>query len=188
MFAATTESRKTSVLLILAVLAIVAGLAMIYIQATNLSQLQSAVEDEKLALARSETLLAQLREFEANAPLYREKTARLAQMIPEQPQEEEILRLINLAASEFDLRVHEVRFETRVDDAESGFVQMPLAITIEGNYRGLIDILDHLQWSGRTFRVDQVRIALAGADQGGIRTVISASAFHRLDIQPIANE
>jgi Tfp pilus assembly protein PilO len=173
------EKRKTSIIIILSVLAIIVGLAMIYLQATNLNSLKTAVEDEKLALAQAEALLNQRLEYQANAPFYREEAARLKQLVPEQPQEEEILRLINLTAEEYDLRIHEIRFENRVPNAESGYITMPLVITVEGSYRSLIELLDHLQWSGRAFRVDQVRIALSGSPQGNIRTVITANVFYR---------
>lgn len=173
------EARKASIIIILSVLAILVGLAMIYLQAANLSSLKVTVEDEKLALAQAEALLAQRLEYQANAPFYREEAARLKRLIPEQPEEAELLRLINITAEEYDLRIHEIRFENRIPNTESGYVTMPLVITVEGNYRMLIDLLDHLQWSGRAFRVDQVRIALAGSPQGNIRTVITANAFYR---------
>jgi Tfp pilus assembly protein PilO len=180
MAASLTESRKTMIIIVISVVAMIIGLAMIFLQVNNLNTLRASVEDEKLALTQAEALLNQRLEYQANAPLYREKAARLKQMIPDQPQEEEILRLINLMVEEYDLRIHEIRFDTMVPDAENGYVRMPLTITIEGSYSSLIDLLDHLQWSGRAFRVDQISIALAGNPQGEIRTVILASAFFTL--------
>lgn len=174
------ESRQSKILLGLAALSIVIGIVMIFLQVSNLRALKVEVEDEKLALAQAEALLKQRLEYQANAPFYREKARKLQQMIPTQPQEDDLLRLINRTVEEYDLRVHEIRFEARAPNAEQGYVRMPLVITIEGNFRNMIALLDYLQWSERAFRIDEIRIALITSPQSGIRTIIHANAFYRV--------
>lgn len=173
------QTRRGNGLLLLAALAILIGLVFLILQINGSKSLRASIEDEKIALAQAEAVLQQRLEYQANAPLYREKAARYKIMMPSQPQEEDILRTVNLLAEEYDLRVQEVRFDTRVLNPENGFVQMPLVISAEGSYSSLIQMLDHLMWGGRAFRVDQVDINLAGTDQSGIRFVLRASVFYR---------
>jgi hypothetical protein len=173
------QSLKDNLLIIFSVVAILVGLGLLFLQISGANTLRASIEDEKLALAQAEALLQQRLDYQANAPFYREKATKYQAMIPDQPQEEEILRSLRLIAEEYDLNVQEIRFDARVLNEESGFVQMPMVITVEGSYSSLIQLLDHLQWSGRIYRVDQVNISLAGAAQGGIRAVLTASVFYR---------
>jgi len=175
----TQQSLKDNILIILSVLAVLVGLGLLFLQISGANTLRASIADEELALAQAEALLQQRLDYQANAPEYREKAAKYQIMIPDQPREEEILRSLRLIAEEYDLNVQEIRFDARVPNEESGFVQMPLLITVEGSYGSLIQMLDHLQWSGRVYRVDQVSISLAGAAQGGIRAVLTASVFYR---------
>jgi Tfp pilus assembly protein PilO len=171
---------KGNLLIILSVIAILVGLSLLFLQITGANAIRASIEEEELSLAQAQALLQQRLDYQANAPQYREKAAKYQAMIPEQPQEEEILRSLRLVAEEYDLNVQEIRFDARVPNVESGFVQMPMVITVEGSYSSLIQLLDHLQWSGRIYRVDQVNISLAGTDQGGIRAVLTASVFYRI--------
>ena len=175
----TQQSIKDNLLIILSVVAILVGLGLLFLQISGANTLRATIADEELALAQAEAMLQQRLDYQANAPEYREKAAKYQAMIPDQPQEEEILRSLRLIAEEYDLNVQEIRFDARVPDEENGFVQMPMVITIEGSYSNLIQLLDHLQWSGRAYRVDQVSISLAGAAQGGIIAVLTASVFYR---------
>jgi len=173
------RTRREKVLFILVIQAIIIGLVFVFLQFSTSNSLKASIEDEKVALAQAEALLQQRLDYQANAPIYREKAARYMQMMPKQPQEEEILRIIMLIGEEYDLRVQEVRFDARVARPESGFVQMPMLIIVEGSYSGLIQMLDQLQWGGRAFRVDQVKISLSGAAPSGIRATLTASVFYR---------
>jgi Tfp pilus assembly protein PilO len=173
------QSLKSNLLIILSVVAILVGLGLLFLQISGANSLRASIADEELALAQAEALLQQRLDYQANAPEYREKAAKYQTMIPDQPREEEILRSLRLIAEEYDLNLQEIRFDARAPNTESGFVQMPLVITVEGSYSGLIQLLDHLQWSGRAYRVDQVNISLAGTAQGGVRAVLTASVFYR---------
>lgn len=179
MDSATKLPLKGNLLIILSVVAILVGFGLLFLQISGASTLRASIEAEKLTLAQAEALLQQRLDYQANAPFYREKAAKYQAMIPEQPQEEEILRSLRLIAEEYDLSVQEIRFDARVPNIESGFVQMPLVVTVEGSYSGLIQMLDHLQWGGRAYRIDQINITLTGTDQGGIRAVLTASVFYR---------
>ncbi len=176
----TTEHLvKSNLLIILSAIAIFAGIGLLFLQVNSANTLKASIEEEKLTLAQAEALLRQRLDYQANASLYRGKASKYQNMVPDQPREEEILRSLRLIAEEYDLKVLEVRFEARVPNEESGFVQMPMVMTIEGTYSSLVQLLDHLQWSGRAYRIDQVDISLAGAVQGSIRAVLTASAFYR---------
>ena len=175
-----TASHKRIIIIALMVLAIVAGLALIYVQSNNLRQLKVEVEEEELTLNQFRAMLEQRLEHEKNAPIYQKEIAMLHAMMPDKPEEEEILRYFASLAEEYDLRVNQIGFGARVRDEEKGFVRMPLAINIEGRYHQLIELLGHLHHGERAVRIDNLDVSLSGEDSSQLQINISASAFHRI--------
>ena len=175
-----TATHKKIIMVALVILAIVAGLVLIYVQYNNLRQLKIEVEEEELTLNRFKALLEQRLEHEKNAPIYQKEIAMLQVMMPDKPEEEELLRYFAYLAEEYDLRVNQIGFGARVIDEEKGFVQMPLAINLEGRYHQLVNLLGHLRHGERAVRIDNLDVSLSGEDSAQLQINISASAFHRI--------
>ena len=175
-----TSLRKPIVITALAVFAVIIGLALIFLQAANLRHLKTEVEDEKMALDQSEALLNQRLEHQKNAVAYQERYARLKLMIPDNPEEEEILRYFAYLAEEYDLEIPDIRFGERVASEGQAFIQMPLEIAMEGRYRELVALLNHLNRGERAIRVNTIGITLSSAEPAQIQIVISAGAFHSI--------
>ncbi len=172
-----TLSRKSTVVIALAVVAIIVGVAMLFLLASNLRQLKADAEVEEMAINQSRILLNQRLNHQKNAPAYQEKYDKLKLMIPVNPEEEEILRYFAFLAEEYDLRVQEIRFEGRIADEEQGFAQMPLSVTMEGRYRELIGLLNHLHRGDRAIRIDDIGITLSRGETAQIRITLAAVAF-----------
>lgn len=163
---------RTTLFLILAVAAVILGAVLIYLQTGINSSLREEALTEQKLLAQAEARLARYRQLRDQAPAYRQQLADLRRMIPAAPQEDELIRKIYLLADDAELRVVEIRFDERV--GKEAFTEIPLAITVEGGYRGLLQLLDMLRAGDRAVRVDQIRVANQGA---GIRTVLEGRAF-----------
>lgn len=173
-----TLSRKTLLIIALAVVAIIVGLFMIFLLASNIRYLKDETEDEKAALNQSEIRLIQSLDYQRNAPLYQEKYDRLKFMIPLNPEEEEILRYFSYLAEEYGLTVSEIRFGDRLPYEEEGYIQMPLTITMEGRYRELVGLLDQVRRGNRAIRINDIVITLLHRETAVIRVVLAASSFH----------
>jgi len=160
------------------VAAIIVGLVMIFLQSSNINHLNAEIEEEKTALNLSEMLLMQRVDYQNKAPIYRERYERLKLMIPDNPEEEEILRIFAYIAEEYSFAVSEIRFGDRVLHQDNGYIEMPLIITMEGRYRDLTGILDHLHRGQRAIRVDDIGITLSVRPTAQIRVNLVASAFY----------
>lgn len=171
-------SRKEKVIIIAALAAIVLGLVLIYLQAANIRSLNAELEDEEFLLNQSRAHLQRLQEYEANAPFYRDRIAAVNLLLPDQPQEEQILRYFARLAEDYDLTLSEIRFAARTS-SEEGFIIMPLNIIVEGRYRQLVSFLNALRYGERAVRVDTISIAVTVPGEAKLRININANAFHK---------
>ena len=172
--------RKELVPIIVAALLLILAIAMTVLQYNNLQGLREQVAEEEMAVTEARALLNRRLQHRDNAPEYEERIVILQALIPEAPQEEQVLRYFEHLAREYDLDVQQISFGEREENAEAGYTRMPLSITMEGRYQHLIDLLDHLYSGDRAVRVDDVGISLAATSEtpANIRVSISASAFY----------
>lgn len=170
-------SRKEKIIIIAAAAAVVLGLVLIFLQVSNLRRLNAELEDEEFLLNQSRGNLQRLQEYEANAPFYRDRIAAVNLLLPDQPEEEQILRHFARLAEDYDLTLNEIRFDGRID-SEEGFIIMPLTVTLEGRYRQLVSFLNALRYGERAIRVDTINIAVAVPEEARLRVNINANAFH----------
>ena len=172
--------RKELVPIIVTALLLVLAIAMTVLQFTNLQDLREQVAEEEMALNEARALLSRRLQHRDNAPEYEERIVILQALIPDAPQEEQVLRYFDYLAREYDLNVQQISFGGRVENEEAGFTRMPLSITIEGRYQKLIDFLEHVYDGDRAVRVDNVGISLAESPEqrANIRISITASAFY----------
>ena len=174
---------KELVIIILAGVLLLFAIIMTVLQFNNLRALRTAVEDEEMAVMEARAVLNRRMEHRANAAEYEARIRVLEIMLPENPQEEEILRYFDNLADEYDLNVEQINFGGRVENVEAGYVRMPLTITLGGRYHNLTNFLAHLYEGGRAVRVDDVNINLAATPEfpANIRATISANAFYTLN-------
>ncbi|MEW5785527.1 MAG: type 4a pilus biogenesis protein PilO [Bacillota bacterium] len=169
---------RSTVTLGLGLLAVLLGITLIYLQAASVRRLNLEKQQEQQALVETQAYLNRLQDLRDQAPLYRERLSLFQEMIPGAAGEEALLRHIHELAGDCDLRVIEVRFEER--EQVTPYMIMPLVITLEGRYEGILQILYMFRYGKRTLRVDYLDISSARSAASGNKLTVYANAFYSL--------
>ena len=167
---------RSKVVIIVAAVVLLAGIVLSFLQYNSMRNLQEAVEDEKLALSLAEANLARLINHRDNANEYRQRLSFVRAVIPGSAGEDEMLRYLYYLGDLYDVKVTEVRFDTRVE--EEDYTRMPISLSLEGSYSSIQALLDHFYGGERLIRVDSLRLTRAGGAGSAIRVSASASAFY----------
>jgi len=169
---------RDTLFLILAVALLAAGCLLIYFQlsANRVLREEAVFEQQQIALAQAQ--LARYRQLRQNAPAFRRQLEDLRRLIPGAPGEEALIRAVYYLADDAGLRVTEIRFDSRVE-AEM-YTQMPLVLTLEGGYQGLLQTLHSLRAGDRAIRVDELRVSGRPDGAAGVQIILSANAFYRM--------
>ncbi len=168
---------KSNIVLILAVLIIVLSIVLIYVQYNSLVNLRDEVAIEELALDTARAELTRLMGHRDRATEYERRLDYARSKVPNRAHEEELLHYIHNLVERYELRAVEIRFADRVEDEETGYVTMPLSITVEGEYIALRRLLESLYKGDRAVRVDDINISRAGGGNG-LRVRITAGTFY----------
>ena len=175
--AAVTGTSKKNLVIILAILVIVLSFVLVYIQNSTLAKLKIEVENEEQALSMAQANLARLLDLRANAAEYEQRLAYAERMIPADAGEEEILRYFYRLSDEYDVKVLEIRFDSR--SVGETFNTMPLVLNLEGSYSNLSRLLRRLRDGDRVFRVSNIQINRTGGSGSDLRFTLAASAFYK---------
>lgn len=168
---------RATIFLILAVALLAAGCLLIYFQLSANRALREDTVHEQQLLLQAQAQLARYRQLQQNAPAFRRQLEDLQRMIPGAPGEEALIREIYYLADDAGLRVTEIRFGNRLE-AEM-YIEMPLVLTLEGGFQGLLQTLHSLHDGRRAFRVDELRVSGRTGGASGVRIIITANAFYR---------
>ncbi len=171
------EKTKKHLMIGIAVLVIVISAALVYIQASALSSLNSEIEEEEQAVEIARARLIRLTEHRANAAEYTERLEYATRLIPDTAGEEDILRYLNRLAGENELRVTQISFGARAE--QEGYTVMPLSLTVQGSFQETRQLLRQLRNGGRAFRVDNVSISRGGEAGTALSVSVSANAFYK---------
>ncbi|MDW7740383.1 MAG: hypothetical protein SCJ97_10085 [Bacillota bacterium] len=127
----------------------------------NLRELSLAIEEEESALTKSqveylratEDCTGDLDAMDRNChiPINSFKIA-----FPEEYEEAEVLRYFEVLSDEFGLRLSEIRCKGKPEE-NGEMVEVPLDILLEGRYRGLLQLLDHLRNAEENVIIEKVR-------------------------------
>lgn len=164
-----------TVVLLAAILAVM--MLAVYAQWGMIRDARADIELERAALARVEAEVRAKQELQARLPALEARLAAGFRSLPVQPNESALLAELERVGNQAGLRSLQVRFGART--AGAGYTEMPLTITFEGRYHGLLFFLDRLGAAGRAVRVNGVNINKAGTDPSEIRVEIRASTFYR---------
>lgn len=175
--ATVSLTSKKYLVIILAVLVVILSIALVYVQYSTLANLKIEVENEEQALRLAQANLARLIDLRANAAEYEQRLAYAERMIPADAGEEEILRYFYRLSDEYDVKVLEIRFDSRL--VGETFITMPLALNLEGSYSSLSRLLRRLRDGERVFRVDNIRISRTEGSGSDLRLTLTASAFYK---------
>lgn len=176
MFNLSGERRKYLIIALAVVVIALAGL-LIYFQYSKLMDLRAEVEEEEIALEAARATLERRFEYQQRADEYEERLDYALAKMPTRAEEEGVLRYIHHLAGEYDLRPVEITFEEHYQ-AEEGYMNMPLSITIEGSYNGIRRLFNDLYSGDRAVRIDNFDVTRAGGNGLDLQVNISAYTFY----------
>jgi Tfp pilus assembly protein PilO len=169
---------KVTLTVALVILAILAGIVLIIVQAGLIRERGLAIQEEEQILEEARLHFRRLLEYRENAPHYREQLETYERMIPAAPNEEQIIYDLYDLADYCKMKVVEVRFDAR-EEEEEGYMRMPMRIILEGSYRNLLQLLKQLYEGQRALCIRDIRLAAGGDTSSGIRVNLSADSFYR---------
>lgn len=162
-------------LIIVAVLVILALLVLTVMQWNTYKENSFAVETEEMVLSQAKSRLESLKGLKEREGEFREQLAVLEQMMPAGAGDDQLLIDLQSAADLSALRFASIRFG-ELAEAE-GFTAVPVNLTFEGQYFGIINLLDYIRSYERAVRINELRLTAKG-DPPGLNVNINASVFY----------
>ena len=150
--------------------------------AANLRELSLAIEEEELALTKTQAQYMRLVEDYVEIDDCQDFTNSLKVDFPEDYSEEEVKRYFEVLADEFGLRLLELNLKggySKSEDHNQAIV--PLEIILEGRFRGLLQLLDHLRNEENAVYVDRVQAARNDNIPARISIIVSASTYYKVN-------
>lgn len=138
--------------------------------------LRAEINMEKLALEQDQQRLDQLVKLSEQEKSITDTIEACKKLMPDDPQEDELIKYIQKTASEAMSDFIQINFEPRAQ--ANNYSSMPVKITFEGNYSTLIDFLDKLRNGERAVRIDGVSVTLTNNGVNDIKAEIAANAFY----------
>ncbi|HHV35937.1 MAG TPA: type 4a pilus biogenesis protein PilO [Syntrophomonadaceae bacterium] len=171
------RSQQTIISVVLGAAILACMIFLLYNQANALKEARFQVEQEESTLQKEEGRLLQLISLSKQAPELEERKARAEELIPAFPGESLLITGIQDLADKSKTDLLDVSFEKRVP--KKGYDEMPIKLTFEGRYHGLLILLDNLQNWKRNVRVNEVKVSKGSEDLPQIKAEITAAAFYQ---------
>ncbi|MFY9272573.1 MAG: type 4a pilus biogenesis protein PilO, partial [Thermacetogeniaceae bacterium] len=141
-----------------------------------LKEAREVVEQEQITLKKEQSRLNYLIQLSKQAEELEQRKKYLAELIPPLPDEDLLITGIQGLADQSNTDFLQVRFENRI--AKEGYEEMPVILTFEGRYHGLLTLLDNMQTWNRVLRINEVRVSSGRDDLPQIQAEIKAAAFY----------
>jgi Tfp pilus assembly protein PilO len=165
----------SKVLLIVSCLLVVAMLVAIYLQFGTMRQKQAAVAAEELALNQARSKLQSMKALAEKEDEFRENLVVLGHLMPGSAEEEKLIVDMQSAADLSELHFSVIRFGESAD--KEGYKALPVTMTYEGQFHGLLNLLEYVSVYERAVRIEELRIQL-GAEPPDITVNVKASVFY----------
>lgn len=163
-------------LTIAAVVVVAVLLVLIYRQYGLLVEAQEELQLQKQQLESTREELESRIVLSQRSDKLQQNMDLLQKHLPDQPQENEILRRLDEFANGVGVDLSSIRFQQRVD--QDDYVQMPMHLRIDGRFSQLLQFLRLMEAAERKFRLDEVRIS---ADGDQMLTVdLRCSVFYKV--------
>lgn len=170
------RTREETLAIALGTAAMVLMLFLLHNQLSALKAGYADVAQERALLNQTRTSYQKLIALKSQASEMRHYLTGLQNAIPETPGEDILINDISSIATVTGSDLLQVQFAERV--SRDKYVEMPVNIALTANYRGILDMLNHLQNGGRALRIEE--FTMSGGDQLSpvIRADITATAFY----------
>jgi len=163
-------------LLLVAVLVLGMGF-LIRSEVLALAEARNAAIDEQKAIAHAEARLQTLLQYQADESILLDRMAKVERLMPSEAGEGLLVKEIQAVANSANTRFLTVRFDKHTQGDQ--YKEIPLQITFEGRYEGLLELLDGLRDRSRAIRVDELKIGEGSEELPQIKADIKAKAFSR---------
>ena len=171
------STQQTVLTIVLGVAIMACMLFLLYNQTNALKEARAAAETEEKAYQSEQERLNNLIKLSKQAPALKERKARVEALIPPLPNENLLIIGIQGLADKSKTDLLQVRFEKRV--AKQGYEEMPVKLTFEGRYHGLLILLDNMQNWNRALRLNEVKVSEGRDKLPQIKAEITATAFYQ---------
>ncbi|RCX13796.1 type IV pilus assembly protein PilO [Anaerobacterium chartisolvens] len=158
---------------ILAVVVVFMGLV-IYNQLKHHNALNEMINAQAAQIDGNRTQIENLTAIKSSQSELQRKAEFVEGLLPEGPEENDIIERIERMASRANVRLQKITFDQRVP--KTGYTEMPLKLFFTGGYAGMQTLLEDLNTAKRLFTVGEVSVN-AGTDSSALAIEISAKAF-----------
>ncbi|MFO7942383.1 MAG: type 4a pilus biogenesis protein PilO [Bacillota bacterium] len=173
-----TTDRSVFFLIAIAVIAVLVLGFFIYRQIGIRADLLEEIETEKTEVALAESRLEHLKDLAARSDEMEESLETMAKLIPDTPQEDELIVLINREAEEAEIGFMEIRFDERSESEEHGYIEMPINLAFEGRYLQAIELLKALDNLERGVRIDDIKMGRGREELPVLNINVRGSVFY----------
>lgn len=171
------KKRQQAVITVVLGVAILACMIiLLYHQINALKEAREVVEQEQITLKKEQSRLNYLIQLSKQAEELEQRKKYLAELIPPLPDEDLLITGIQGLADQSNTDLLQVRFDNRI--AKEGYEEMPVFLTFEGRYHGLLTLLDNMQTWNRALRINEVKVTKGRDDLPRIQAEIKAAAFY----------
>ena len=136
-------------------------------QTAEISTIEAMIGQQQEVLRKMKDAEAKSAELEAQLMVLRE-------MIPEGLEQNRFLVWIQQISSDASMKLTDVSFDEHVQ--EDGYMLMPLTLSMQGSYKGLLKLLSELMYNKRLVRVDDIDLT---ENNGILNIEIKAKLFYR---------
>jgi Tfp pilus assembly protein PilO len=172
----TKKQQQIVIAVLLGVVILSCMIFLLYHQINALKEARAEVEEEQITLQKEQNRLNYLIQLSKQADELEQRKKYLAELIPPLPDEDLLITGIQGLADQSNTDFLQVRFENRI--AKEGYEEMPVILTFEGRYHGLLTLLDNMQTWNRVLRINEVRVSSGRDDLPQIQAEIKAAAFY----------
>lgn len=136
-------------------------------QTAEISTIEAMIGQQQEVLRKMKDAEAKSAELEAQLMVLRE-------MIPDGLEQNRFLVWIQQISSDASMKLTDVSFDEHVQ--EDGYMLMPLTLSMQGSYKGLLKLLSELMYNKRLVRVDDIDLT---ENNGILNIEIKANLFYR---------
>ncbi|GAB6182075.1 hypothetical protein JCM14036_33940 [Desulfotomaculum defluvii] len=148
----------------------------IYQQLASLKMARQEAVELETTLRQTNTQIQSLKKLKQQAVDLQAQIVELEQVMPTAPLEDMLIKDLQAKASSHDLQLLQVSFDQYTNKKD--FIEMPFALSLEGQYLDLIGFLKDLQRGPRAVLVKDINITKVDPDLPLINIDITACTFY----------
>ncbi|MDO7788648.1 type 4a pilus biogenesis protein PilO [Desulforamulus aquiferis] len=171
----TAKLTKAELPLIIGIVALLLILLLIYKQVGLLNQARQELQTEQAAVTQATSQLQSLVKIRDQSEHFQQELKMLEEIMPKEPRENLLIKLLESKAAKSGMQIKQIKFGQY--ESKQEHYEIPIFLTLEGQYHGLLNLLDELQAGPRALRTEEVKIG-KGGNLSSIQVELTAKAFY----------